>query len=69
LAAKKASKGRAIQREVEDKGILVRRTGRSTLAEEMPDAYNDIFQVIEVVRGAGISKKVANLRPITVVKS
>jgi tRNA-splicing ligase RtcB len=57
LAAKKASKDRAIQRELEDKGILVRWTGRSTLAEEMPDAYNDISQVIEVVRGAGILKK------------
>jgi len=67
-AAKKASKGRAIQRELEDKGILVRWTGRSTLAEEMPDAYKDISQVVEVVHGAGISKKVAKLRPISVVK-
>jgi len=67
-AAKKASKGRAIQRELEDKGILVRWTGISTLAEEMPDAYKDISQVVEVVHGAGISKKVAKLRPIAVVK-
>jgi len=67
-AAKKASKGRAIQRELEDKGILVRWTGRSTLSEEMPDAYKDISQVVEVVHGAGISKKVAKLRPIAVVK-
>ncbi len=67
-AAKKASMGRAIQRELEDKGILVRWTGRSTLAEEMPDAYKDISQVVEVVHGAGISKKVAKLRPIGVVK-
>jgi tRNA-splicing ligase RtcB len=69
LAAKKASKGRAIQRVLEGKGILVRWTGRSTLTEEMPDAYNDISQVIEVVSGAGILKKVATLRPIAVVKS
>ena len=67
-AAKKASRGRAIQRELEDEGILVRWTGRSTLAEEMPDAYKDISQVVEVVHGAGISKKVAKLRPIAVVK-
>jgi tRNA-splicing ligase RtcB (3'-phosphate/5'-hydroxy nucleic acid ligase) len=67
-AAKKASKGRSIQRELEDRGILVRWTGRSTLAEEMPDAYKDISQVVEVVHGAGISKKVAKLRPIAVVK-
>jgi tRNA-splicing ligase RtcB len=67
-AAKKASKGRAIHRELEDKGIFVRWTGRSTLAEEMPEAYKDVSQVVEVVHEAGISKKVARLRPIGVVK-
>ena len=67
-AAKKTSKGRAIHRELEDKGILVRWTGRSTLAEEMPDAYKDVSQVVAVVHGAGISRKVARLRPIAVVK-
>ena len=67
-AAKKKSKGRAIARELEDKGILVRWTGRSTLAEEMPEAYKDVSQVVAVVHGAGISKKVARLRPLAVVK-
>jgi len=67
-AAKKKSKGRSIHRELEDKGILVRWSGRSTLAEEMPDAYKDISQVVAVVHGAGISKKVAKLKPIAVVK-
>jgi tRNA-splicing ligase RtcB len=67
-AAKKASRGRAIHRELEDKGILVRWTGRATLAEEMPDAYKDISEVVAVVHGAGISRKVAKLRPIAVVK-
>ena len=67
-AARKKSKGRAINRELEKKGILVRWTGRSTLAEEMPEAYKDISSVVEVVHGAGISKKVARLRPMAVVK-
>jgi tRNA-splicing ligase RtcB len=67
-AAKKASKGRAIYRELEDKGILVRWTGRSTLAEEMPDAYKNVSEVVAVVHGAGISRKVAKLRPMAVVK-
>ena len=67
-AAKKKSKGRAIQRELADKGILVRWTGRSTLAEEMPDAYKDIDEVVDTVHGAGLSKKVARLRPICVIK-
>ena len=67
-AAKKAAKGRSIYRELEDKGILVRWTGRGTMAEEMPDAYKDISQVVEVVHGAGLSRKVARLRPMAVVK-
>jgi tRNA-splicing ligase RtcB len=67
-AAKKQSRGRAIHRELEDRGILVRWTGRATLAEEMPDAYKDIDAVVDVVHGAGISKKVAKLRPMAVVK-
>ena len=67
-AAKKRSKGRAIQRELADKGILVRWTGRSTLAEEMPEAYKDVDQVVDAVHGAGISKKVARLTPICVIK-
>jgi len=67
-AAKKASKGRAIHRELEDKGILVKWTGRATLAEEMPDAYKDISEVVKVVHEAEISRKGAKLRPIAVVK-
>lgn len=67
-AAKKASKGRSIYRELEDRGIIVRWTGRSTLAEEMPDAYKNISQVVDIVHGAGISAKVAKLRPLVVVK-
>lgn len=67
-AAKKASKGRSISRELEDRGIFVRWTGRATMAEEMPDAYKDISRVVDVVHGAGISKKIAKLRPIAVIK-
>jgi tRNA-splicing ligase RtcB len=67
-AAIRRSKGRDIFRELEDKGILVRWTGRTTLREEMPDAYKDISEVVAAVHGAGISKKVARLRPVAVVK-
>jgi len=66
--ALKKAKGRAIRRELEDRGILVRSAGRGTLAEEMSDAYKDISDVVNVVHTAGISKKVARLRPLGVVK-
>ncbi len=67
-AAKKASKGRIIHRELAERGIIVRWTGRSTLAEEMPEAYKDVSQVVDVVHGAGIAKKVARLKPLAVIK-
>lgn len=67
-AAKKRARGRSIARELEDKGILVRWTGRATMAEEMPEAYKDVAEVVAVVHGAGISRKVARLRPLAVVK-
>jgi tRNA-splicing ligase RtcB len=62
------AKGRAIWREMEDKGIIVRSAGRETLAEEMSEAYKDISNVVDVVHNAGISKKVVRLRPMGVIK-
>jgi tRNA-splicing ligase RtcB len=67
-AAKKQSRGRVLHDEMADRGVVVRWTGRATLAEEMPEAYKDIDAVVDVVHRAGISKKVARLRPLVVVK-
>lgn len=64
----KAAKGRAIHRELEDKGIYVQSRGRTTLEEEMPEAYKDISLVVEAVHMAGLAKKVARLRPLGVIK-
>lgn len=62
------AKGRAIGREMEDRGIIVKSAGRETLAEEMSEAYKDISNVVDVVHRAGISRKVAKLRPMGVIK-
>ncbi len=64
----KKAKGRAIWREMEDKGIIVKAAGRGTLAEEMSEAYKDISDVVDVVHNAGISTKVARLSPLGVIK-
>jgi len=64
----KMAKGRSIWRELENRGIIVRSAGRETLAEEMSDAYKNISDVVDVVHRAGISKRVARLRPMGVVK-
>ena len=67
-AAKKAARGRAITRELEDRGIYVLGAGLGTIVEEISEAYKDVAQVVEVVHQAGISKKVARLRPLGVIK-
>ena len=62
------SRGRNIAKELMDKGIYVRAASREVLAEEMPEAYKDVDQVVTVCDGAGISKLVARLKPIGVMK-
>jgi len=66
--ATKMAKGRAIHRELEDKGIFVQSRGKRTLQEEMPEAYKDVSQVVEVVHGADLAVKVARLRPLGAIK-
>ena len=64
----KASANRSISSELAIQGIIVRGVSRKGLAEEMPEAYKDVDEVIETVEGAGISKKVAKMTPIAVMK-
>ena len=66
--AKKAAKGRAIVRELADQGILVRAASKDTLVEEIPEAYKDVTQVVDIAHNAGISRKVAKIYPIAVIK-
>jgi len=42
--------------------------GMATVAEEMPGAYKDVAEVVGVMHGAGISTRVAQLRPLCVIK-
>ena len=62
------TKGRAIAENLEKQGIFVRAEGRRTLQEEVPEAYKDVDEVVKVVDAAGLSRRVARLRPIGVVK-
>mgnify|MGYP001115213559 CR=1 FL=1 len=64
----RVTKGRSIQRELEDKGITVRAHSHEVLKEEVPDAYKDVDKVVDVCHRAGISTKVARMRPLGVVK-
>ena len=66
--AKRRARGRPLIREMADRGVLVMAAGLATVAEELPEAYKDVADVVAVVHGAGISRKVAQLRPIGVIK-
>jgi tRNA-splicing ligase RtcB len=66
--AVKAAKNRSIDKELEAKGISVRYKGRDTLREEAPEAYKDVSRVVNIVEQAGISRRVARMRPLGVVK-
>ncbi len=66
--AKRRLQGVDLVAELARQGIVVRAADRSLLAEEAPQAYKDVVEVIETVEGAGISRRVARLRPMGVVK-
>ena len=46
----------------------MRASSFATVAEEIPEAYKDVRQVVDVVDGAGIGRKVVRLRPMGVLK-
>lgn len=62
------ARGRSLGDELFAKGIIARAQSSRGLAEEQPDAYKDVDLVVETVHRAGLSRKVARLRPIGVIK-
>ena len=62
------ARGRRIDQELAAKGIIARARARTGLAEEQSDAYKDIDLVAQCVHSAGLSTKVARLKPIGVIK-
>ncbi len=67
-AAKKLARRRNIVEELAAQGIVIRAASRATVAEEIPEAYKDVMDVVNVVQQAGIGKIVARLRPLAVIK-
>ncbi len=67
-ASTKDARGRRIDEELLAKGIVARARSWKGLAEEQPKAYKDVDVVVDIVHNAGLSTKVARLRPIGVLK-
>ncbi|MDZ4165909.1 MAG: RtcB family protein [Smithellaceae bacterium] len=66
--AMKQGKGRSVAKELAEQGIIVLAGGKETLREEMPGAYKNLDLVADAVARAGISRKVARLRPLGCIK-
>ncbi len=67
-AARRGRDARQVAQRLEEAGIVVRSESRDGILEEIPEAYKDVDQVIEVVHQAGLARKVARLRPMGVIK-
>jgi tRNA-splicing ligase RtcB len=67
-AAIARARGRRIDQELAAVGVIARARSRESLAEEQPEAYKDVDAVVECVHQAGLSRKVARLRPMGVIK-
>lgn len=71
LSRKKAmmnAKGKNLVEELKQRGVTIQAKGWSTIAEEMSDAYKDVSDVVDVMHNEGITKKVARIKPIGVIK-
>jgi tRNA-splicing ligase RtcB len=67
-AARKGRNAREVLQALEEQGVVARSETRDGILEEIPEAYKDVDEVIEVVQAAGLARKVARLRPMGVIK-
>ncbi len=68
MKAKREGGGRDLRAELKALGVTVRAHSGAGIAEEMPYAYKDVAEVVEVMEAAGITRRVARLKPFAVVK-
>ncbi len=54
--------------ELNSRGIYIRAATKKAIAEEAPDSYKDIDEVIKIVNGANIAHPVTNMKPLAVMK-
>lgn len=64
----KLMRGEDVRDVLAKKGIIVQARSRATLAEEQPDVYKDVEEVVKVAAGAGLARPVAKLKPLGAIK-
>ena len=68
LGLAEEGKGKDLIGELETQGVAIQARGKNTVAEEMSYAYKDVSDVVDIIHYAGISSKVAKIKPIGVIK-
>ena len=66
--AKRRYKANEVTRDLLEQGVFVLGASRATVVEEVPQAYKDAAQVVDVVQAGGLAEKVVRLRPLGCVK-
>ena len=66
--AKRQIDGKALKRELESRGIRVHANTPNIMSEEAPDAYKDVDEVIRLSNSAGLTKPIARMSPLAVIK-
>lgn len=67
-AAQRGKDYRQVLRDLEESGVYVKSETKAGILEEIPEAYKDVDEVVDVVHRAGLAKKVARLVPMGVIK-
>ena len=67
-AATKRFTAKEVIASLQTKGIYVRAASEDGVVEEAPGAYKDVNDVVNITHGAGISRLVARLKPMGVMK-
>ena len=67
-AARRSLRGKDIVQDLHNRGITVKTGSIASLAEEASQAYKDVSEVIDIVHHVGISRKVAMVIPVGVIK-
>ncbi len=66
--ALKQWRGRQLVDQLAEQGIVVRSPSSRGVAEEAPGAYKDVNAVVDAADAAGLSRKVARLKPMVCIK-
>ncbi len=67
-AAKHRWRGEQVMKELREEGIIIKSRSKPGIAEEAPEAYKDVDNVVDIMDRSGVNKKVARVRPLVCIK-